>query len=92
MPGPAYYERARRNTARLEVYRSGTIVAPTVLGSTYSLWEPDEDIDTGTPLVSSQPIVLGADNAACYDLLASLLLVVLTLGRGYIELTITVLR
>jgi len=81
--GPDYLVRGRQRRVTLEVYRSGALVAPTETGSTFSLWAPDEDLDTGTPLVTGAVTVVA--DVAGYTLGATDLDDE-DYGRGWVEM------
>jgi len=79
-PYPDLIERARAQVVSLPVYRSGALVAPTDLGSTYSLYKPD-----GTALVSAAAVTV-TGSVATYTIPAATLPATLTpLGDGWRE-------
>lgn len=82
-PGPDFLVRGRAQVASLPAYRDGALAAPTEVGSTFKLFEPGEDLDDGTPLVSGAIDVTGS--IAVYPLLAIHLPSTLDFGRGYVE-------
>jgi len=77
---PATYQRGRIQTAAIEVYRDGALVAPT--SGTYTLYKPD-----GSKLVDAQAVTV-TSSVATYSLASGtdpLLASTLTLGEGYLE-------
>ena len=74
---PDMIERARTQTVSLELYRSGSLYAPT--SGTFSLYDP-----SGTVLVSAASVTV-ASSIATYALPAGSIPATLTLGRGYRE-------
>lgn len=76
---PDYLVQGRGQTASLELYRAGALVAPTQSGSTFSLYDP-----AGTVLVSAAAVTV-TGSIATYAIPAGSLPATLALGHGYRE-------
>lgn len=72
-------QRGRVNVTQLAAYRSGALVAPTAVGSTYTLEAPD-----GTAVVSAAAVTVTGD-VATYTIPALTLPATLGLGPDYLE-------
>ena len=76
-PYPDIIQRERDRTVRLEARRGGEVLAPTVLGSSFSLLVPG-----GAAIIDAQPITL-VDGVAPYNILAASLPDTLALSDRY---------
>lgn len=76
---PVTLERGRAQRTTLEAYRDGALVAPAVMGSSYSLIDPQ-----GQAIVDSQPVGV-VNSVAYYDLDTADLATSRPLGIGYQE-------
>ena len=74
---PEYLVRGRAQTASLELYRSGALVAPT--SGTFALYDP-----SNTAIVSASAVTI-TSSIATYPILAASLPSTLALGHGYRE-------
>lgn len=79
MAFPAMYQRGRAHTATLELYRSGSLFAPTQAGSTYALYDP-----SGNTVIAAAAISVSS-SIATYAIAALSLPSTLALGHGYRE-------
>jgi hypothetical protein len=79
IPYPDVVERARQQVVTLEVYRDGSIVAPTEAGSTLTIYKPD-----GTKLVDAAAVTV-TSSIARYTLTAGVLPTTLDIGEGYLQ-------
>lgn len=76
---PQELERGRTQTVKLSVYRGGALQSPTQSGSSYTLFDPNDNM-----LVSAQEVTV-TGNVATYSVTSSVLASTLTLGEGYRE-------
>ncbi len=79
VPYPDVIERGRQQVVALEVYRDGSLVAPTEAGSSLTIYSPD-----GSKLVDAAAITVVA-GIARYTLTALVLAATLSYGEGYLQ-------
>ena len=79
VPYPDVIERGRQQVVSLEVYRDGSLVAPTEAGSTLTIYTP-----SGTKLVDAAAVTVTA-SIARYTIAAATVPTTLDTGEGYLQ-------